>query len=179
MGDIRQACVEYVYEDLADILRGMDEAKEERIVSYIEEEAPQYKILMKHLGDFVSQVPPTPSKADIEAALHHELYQREVKLKVEGSRILREADKVEDQAEYHRRVTEFMDSYNELGMSALAQYVAHRRTILDLLDKAISADANTGKYPERAQSTTLSSRCGAHRKTSHITNRIFGSSTSA
>jgi hypothetical protein len=44
-----------------------------------------------------------------------------------------------------------MANYNELGASALAQYVGHRRIILDFLDRAITRDAHTKKYPlERA-----------------------------
>jgi len=148
--EIRQACIAYVHEDLADILAGMDEAKEESIVSFVQDEAPQYRILMKSLSEFVGQIPPNPSKPDIDAALHRQLYEREVKLKQEGSKIIKEADKIEDYADYKRRLTEFMDRYNEMGVSALAQYVGHRKIILDLLDKAISADSETGKYPREA-----------------------------
>ena len=148
--DIRQACIDCAHQDLADILTGMNEAKEESIVSYVQEDAPQYKILMKSLGEFVGQIPPNPSKPDIDAALHRQLYEREVKLKQEGSKIIKEADKIDDYADYKRRLTDFMDRYNELGVSALAQYVGHRKIIIDLLDKAISVDAETGKYPREA-----------------------------
>jgi len=150
LAEIRQACIACVHEDLADILTGMNEAKEESIVSYVQDEAPHYKILMKSLGEFVAQIPPNPSKPDIEAALHRQIYEREVKLKQEGSKIIKEADKIDDYVDYKRRLTDFMDRYNELGVSALAQYVGHRKIILDLLDKAISADAETGKYPREA-----------------------------
>ena len=150
LAEIRQACIACVHEDLADVLTGMNEAKEESIVSYVQDEAPQYKILMKSLAEFVAQIPPNPSKPDIEAALHRQLYEREVKLKQEGSKIIKEADKIGDYADYKQRLTDFMDRYNELGVSALAQYVGHRKIILDLLDKAISADAETGKYPREA-----------------------------
>lgn len=150
LAEIRQACIAYAHEDLADILTGMNEAKEESIVSYVEDEAPQYKILMRSLGEFVGQIPPNPSKPDIEAALHRQIYEREVRLKQEGSKIIKEADKIADYDDYKRRLTDFMDRYNELGVSALAQYVGHRKIILDLLDKAISADAETGKYPREA-----------------------------
>jgi len=150
LAEIRQACVACVHEDLADILTGMNEAKEESIVSYVHAEAPQYKILMKSLGEFVGQIPPNPSKPDIDAALHRQIFEREVKLKQEGSKIIKEADKIGDYDDYKRRLSDFMDRYNELGVSALAQYVGHRKIILDLLEKAISADSETGKYPREA-----------------------------
>lgn len=40
-----------------------------------------------------------------------------------------------------------MTNYNELGVAALAQYVAHRRIILDLFTKALSLDDQDDRYP--------------------------------
>jgi hypothetical protein len=72
-------------------------------------------------------------------------------MRAEGARIIKEAEKVDDYEEYHRKLTEFMENYNELGASALAQYVGHRRIILDLLDRAITRAPSAKKYPlERA-----------------------------
>ncbi|NUB05804.1 ATP-binding protein [Azospirillum sp. Vi22] len=145
--EIREACVKHVQQDLADTIQEINAAKEARIIAYVEEEAPQYKILMRYLSEFVSQIPPAATKADIEASLHRELFQREVKMKQEGSRIIKEADKIENYEEYQKRISDFMNKYNELGVSALAQYVGHRKIILDFLDRAISRDQGNGKYP--------------------------------
>lgn len=145
--DIREACIKYINEDLAEIIQGINEAKEERIVAYVEEEAPQYKILLRYLGEFINNIPPSASKADIDSALHRELFKRETKMKQEGSKIIKEAEKIEDYDGYHKRISEFMNKYNELGVSALAQYVSHRKIILDFLDRAISKNPENGKYP--------------------------------
>jgi hypothetical protein len=75
------------------------------------------------------------------------LHERELKLKQEGSRIIKEADKIKDYDAYRQRFSEFMDKYNEFGVSALAQYVAHRKIILDFLDRAISRGPDATKYP--------------------------------
>jgi hypothetical protein len=40
-----------------------------------------------------------------------------------------------------------MEQYNEIGASALAQYVAHRKIILELLMRAISIPEGERKYP--------------------------------
>ena len=83
----------------------------------------------------------------METALHRELYQREVKMKQESSRIIREAERVDDYEEYSRRFSKFMEQYNELGASALAQYVAHRKIMLDFITRAISIPEGERKYP--------------------------------
>ena len=132
---------------LSDIIQSINAAKEERILRYVQDEAPQYKILMKYRHEFLSGISPAASKMDIEVALHKELFQREQRLKQDGSKIIKEAEKIEDYEGYHRRFAEFMDNYNELGVSALAQYVAHRKIILEFLSSSISKDASTGKYP--------------------------------
>jgi hypothetical protein len=145
--DIREKCIECIEEDLSKIIRSINEEKEERIRQYVQADAPQYKILLRHADQFINKISPTASKTDMEVALHRELYQRETKMKAEGSRIIKEAVKVDDYEGYFRRFSEFMENYNELGTAALAQYVAHRKIILEFLERAISLDPSDGKYP--------------------------------
>jgi hypothetical protein len=145
--EIRDECTTYIQRDLADIIRSINEAKEESIRVYVQAEAPQYRILLKYSKEFIDKISPVASKVDMETALHRELYQREVKMKAEGSRIIREAEKLDDYEGYYQRFTEFMERYNELGVSALAQYVTHRKIILEFLERAISTDGEDGKYP--------------------------------
>jgi hypothetical protein len=145
--DIRDACINYVQSDLSAIIQNINSVKEERILQFVQDDGPEYKILMKYRSEFIDRIPPAATKIEIESALHKELYQREVKIKQEGTRIIKEAEKIEDYDAYEKRFNEFMDKYNELGVSALAQYVAHRRIILDFLDRAISKSPDSGKYP--------------------------------
>lgn len=83
----------------------------------------------------------------METALHRELFLRETQLKRESSRIIREAGKITDYEAYHKEFTKFIDEYNELGVSALAQYVQHRRIILDFLERAIKLPEDKKNYP--------------------------------
>lgn len=68
-------------------------------------------------------------------------------MKREGNKILLEAAKLTEYDDYKDRLTEFLNGNNELGIAALAQYVMHRKIILELFRKAISADQRDGKYP--------------------------------
>jgi hypothetical protein len=128
-------------------MRSINEEKQEKIRQYVAQDAPQYKILLKHTDQFIDKISPTASKPEIDAALHREIFQREVRVRAEGARIIKEADKVDDYDEYQRRLADFMENYNELGASALAQYIAHRKIILDFLDRAITQEPNTKKFP--------------------------------
>jgi len=145
--EIRNASLKYIEEDLSEAIQSINDAKEEKLLNYVKSDAPQYKILMKYTPEFIDKISPNATKTDMEIALHRELYQREVKMKAEGSRIIKEAEKVDDYDTYHHRLADFMENYNELGTSALAQYIMHRRIILDFLERAISIGDTDKKYP--------------------------------
>lgn len=145
--EIRDEAMRLIQADLADVIASINEQKEQKIRAYVQEEAPHYKVLMKYSEQFINKIPPTASKVEIEVSLHRELYEREVEMKKEGSRIIKEAEKVDDYEGYRRRFSQFMDTYNELGTAALAQYVMHRKIILEFLQQAISRAPDTNKYP--------------------------------
>jgi hypothetical protein len=147
-GDIRNECINHIQQDLAGVIQSINNAKAEKIRSYVDSEAPQYKILMKHLDEFVNRLTANPTRAEIELVLHQEIHLREVKLKQEGTRIIREADKSgADFEEIEQQLNDFMENYNELGVSTLARYVAQRKILLDFLERAISKREDTQRYP--------------------------------
>lgn len=145
--EIRDECLKYIHEDLGSILGDINATKLRRIETYVTQDAPHYRILLRRASEFIDRIPVDGSKNELEAALHKELHQREVELKREGGRIILEAAKLTEYDEYKDRLTDFMTNYNELGVAQLAQYVAHRRIILDLFKKAISVEAKDGRYP--------------------------------
>lgn len=145
--EIRDEAIKLIQADLSDVILSINQAKEERIRSYVHVDAPQYKVLMKYSGEFINKISPSATKIDIEVALHRELYEREVDMKKESTRIIKEAEKIEDYESYHKKLSNFMDTYNELGTAALAQYVMHRKILLEFLQQAISRNPDTNKYP--------------------------------
>lgn len=145
--EIRDKVLEFIEEDLRNIIENINAAKYDRIKRYIHRYAPQYKFLLRHASSFLNKLSPNPGNSEIETILHREHHQREVELKRESTRIIREAEKVDDYQGYHQRLKHFIDNYNELGVSALAQYVSHRKIILEFLQRAISRQDGDGKYP--------------------------------
>ena len=134
---IRDAALAAVTEDLQVYLDEINSSKEAALTSYVAEEAPQYHVLMKYKDEFIDQIPPDATKNELDMALHRQLHQRQVQLRQESAQILAEAENVQDPQEYYARFRDFMERFNEIGKSALAQYVVHRRVILELLEKAL------------------------------------------
>jgi hypothetical protein len=124
----------------------LNTAKEAALTSYITEEATQYRVLLKNKTDILDLISPMASETDMEMTLHRQLHKRQLELKQEGVRILAEAENMQDPDEYYERFRKFLEDENEVGKTALAQYVIHRRVILDLLAKALKQDPVTGKY---------------------------------
>jgi hypothetical protein len=49
--------------------------------------------------------------------------------------------------EYEAKVSNFLERANELGKSSLAQYIAHRKVILNFLEKSLQARPRHWKVP--------------------------------
>jgi hypothetical protein len=145
--DIREECVRFVQTDLSSILDDINAAKLKTIEAYVQSDAPHYRFLLRRSDEFIDRMPVDGSRPEIEAALHRELHMREVELKKQGTKVLLEAAKLTEYDDYKDRLTDFLTSNNELGIAALAQYVMHRKIILELFRKAITADQNDNKYP--------------------------------
>ncbi len=145
--DIRNECVSAVSEALGSYISALNEAKMERIDRYVKDEAPQYKPIMRYKDSFIDKIPPNVAKIDLELALHRELHQREVEIKRESNKMITGAEKIDDYESYRERLSDFIERYSELGTAALAHHVMHRKIIIDFLEKAISINEKTGKYP--------------------------------
>jgi hypothetical protein len=94
----------------------------------------------------VHQRHPQANKTELEMALHRQLYQRQVGRKQEFARILSEPTNTDNPQDYYARLQKFVEDENEIGKTSLSQYIAHRRVILELLEKYLSQDPGTGDY---------------------------------
>jgi hypothetical protein len=146
--EIRDAAVLAITEDLKPYLDEINAFKTSAVTNFVSQEGPQYRVLLKYMPEFIDQIPIEASKSELDMALHRQLHQRQVKLKQEGRRILAEADTVKHEGAdaFYKRFEKFVSDENELGKTALAQYVVHRRVIVELLEKALSISSETGRY---------------------------------
>ena len=146
--EIRDAALLTIAEDLKPYFDEINTTKESEVTNFVAHDGPQYRALLKYMPEFIDQIPVGASKSELDMALHRQLHQRQVKLKREGQQILAEVATVRhDGAEaFYQRFEKFVSDENELGKTALAQYVVHRRVIVELLEKALSISPDTGRY---------------------------------
>lgn len=145
---IRAAALGCVSTDLQPFLEEINTEKRSAINNFISQDGPEYRPLARYMDEFIDRIPPGTSGRALESALHEQLYEKQRQLKQEG-RVL--FDDVAKQAlkpeEYEAKLGNFLERANELGKSSLAQYVAHRKVILDFLEKSLQSNPETGKYP--------------------------------
>lgn len=144
--DIRDGAVELVKHDLAPLFAGLTSSKKTAIIEHIKE-SPRYRILLPHVDEFVDQIPPAAVGLPLEIALHEEYYARERRLKQATHAFVEDAKKQSlTPKDYEARLKTVVDEANDFGKSALAEYVMHRKIMLDFLDESLARIPGTRKY---------------------------------
>jgi hypothetical protein len=133
---------------LQDDLRMANEGKMQSITSFVENDAPEYRVLLRdeYRPLLERDVPSGASGGRLDEALLRIRRKVEDQVRQAGQEI---ATLVDGQSfdEYKVRMQEFISRVNDMGKSQLASYVAHRRAILDLLDVSLKKSRADNKYP--------------------------------
>ncbi|WP_157653080.1 ATP-binding protein [Burkholderia ubonensis] len=141
------AVTDVVKSAAAPYMTTLREEKRRNIETLVANKAPQYRFMLgERYGQYLDRISPNVSddqldielykvQKDIELA-HREQARQIESLPLEGQR----------NSELYKHLREqFLREENELGQAALARYVVHRRTILELLDKALETQ-DDGRY---------------------------------
>jgi hypothetical protein len=130
----------------ASFLQAVEQEKVRRIENFAMHQEPEYRVLLKHAPKEIRRIPAdiTDSKLDIE--LHKILHGVELDLKEQGKEFLNEdAETAVQDPEYVERYDRYVEKLLDYRQSELAKYVIHRRTILELLSKALGMKQD-GKF---------------------------------
>lgn len=145
--DIEEGIQESIKRYLEDYLKFIRENKRERIKDYVCKKNPVYKSVLKYKKEDVEKIKPGLS----DEALDLELYKIQQKFKLEVKKQSKEflkfnkIDDIKNLSEYKKRYGEYIEKENELGKSSLAEYIIHRKLVIDLLENALNRNENN-KY---------------------------------
>ena len=128
-------------------LKSTNEEKRAQIEKFVEQ-APEYRALThpRYKEVIEQMIQPGLSQDKLDEALLH------VKRTVEDD-VRKEAKHVaalfetETFEQYQERFKEIAEKANEIGKAQLAAYIAHRRTILDLVNNSLKKKRTDDKYP--------------------------------
>lgn len=129
---------------LSDLLQENKRKGRNRVEAFVSETAPRYRPILSRIPEEQLIVDPSISDKDLDLTLHKHLSAIEGKLLSDGHHIMSPLDN-ETWPRYQERLKEYLSTAEDIKKSDLANYVSHRKVILDLLEMAIQSDAN-GKY---------------------------------
>ena len=132
---------------LIDDLRVTNREKMDGIEHFISTEAPEYRVLLSdQYKEIVErEVPAGVTGEKLDEALLKIKRKIEDRIRSEGSEIKALVD-AESFDHYKEKMNEHIARINDMGKSQLASYVAHRRSILDLLDLSLKKSRIDKKY---------------------------------
>lgn len=142
--DISTGILERVKAYLSDYLEENKKESKKRIDDYVSGKAPRYKSIMHRIPEDELNLDPSISDKDLEITLHKQLMVIESKLISDGHNVMKPGN-ITDIGEYEKKIKDYLDTVSDIKKSDLANYVSHRKVVLDLLEKAIRIDEN-GKY---------------------------------
>jgi len=137
--EIRNTALLLIEKELFPFLETIRNQKEQEIKSYISDDGPEYRPLLKYAPEKLRSIKPGLSPEKLELELHKIMSSYELDLKEMGKEILATPlEHFERFPEYQKEYHKFLEQYNSLGISKLAEYVVHRKIIINLFEKNLS-----------------------------------------
>jgi hypothetical protein len=132
---------------LVDDLRVTNQEKMDGIEHFIASDAPEYRVLLSdQYREMIEREVPAGATGDkLDESLLKIKRKIEDQIRSDGSaiRVLVDSESFEH---YEKKMNEHIARINDMGKSQLASYVAHRRSILDLLDISLKKSRIDDRY---------------------------------
>lgn len=137
LSEIKEETLEVIKGQLAPFTSRIQAKKEERIRAYINNNAPEYRHIIKNHNGELEQIEPDISDKVLDRELYEIHREIEDKLKQKTKDLLDDLSENDDYEEQWEKFSEYLGEFNDVGKSNLAKYILHRKTILSLLDNAL------------------------------------------
>lgn len=134
--EIREAVIGRAATFLAAYLEEKRRLGKERVTDFVARRAPRYRPILNRIPDDQLAVDPDIGDKELELVLHKHLADIESKLLADGHDVMHPQPQ-ESFPDYRARLDEYLKTAADIKRSDLANYVSHRRVILDLLEAAI------------------------------------------
>ncbi|WP_433631577.1 ATP-binding protein [Chryseobacterium cucumeris] len=142
--EIREKTLNKVSEFLEPFLKESKLAGLAKVDYFVDHTAPRYKSIINRIPENEMFVDPNISDRDLDLKLHSHLMTIESELIEEGHNLLI-PQTIEDKEDYSKRIEEYLSKASDVKKYDLANYVTHRKVILDLLKTAIAKN-ESGNY---------------------------------
>lgn len=142
--EIRERTLNKVREFLEPFLTESKMAGLAKVDYFVDHKAPRYKSIISRIPENEMFVDPNISDRELDLKLHSHLMTIESELIAEGHNLLI-PQSIENKEDYSKRIEEYLSKASDVKKYDLANYVTHRKVILDLLAVAIAKN-EAGSY---------------------------------
>jgi hypothetical protein len=139
LDSIHKEVVQNAKSKLEEYLQPIKEENRNYIQRYINEESPQYKHIVKYGSEKLAELHSGMSDEEIEIALFKIEHELDLDIKLESKEIFNASETL-DSAEYKEKYQDFFAKVIDSNKTKLADYVLHRKTILDIYEQALTFD---------------------------------------
>lgn len=153
---ILSASIDLIKGYLADYLSEINRKKHEQIDNFVANEKPTYRYLLHKKPEVYDRIPAGLRQDALDLELHKHVQEWERDLKLQGKQLEKAAKETatELDASFHDRFEQYWAGVTELSKTCLAEYVTRRKTILAILEDALTIQDN-GKFKKEDVIHTL------------------------
>lgn len=146
--DIVSGLESIILEYLKDDIDESNKRKIEIIKDYIFNKNPKYRMLLKNRPELLNEIPWVSDEEKLEMELFKQEQKFKLELKREGKKLEQDFQKgIVDYESYLEKRTSYAEKVSDMGKSNLAEYVMHRKAVLDILAQNIKyKDQEQQKY---------------------------------
>lgn len=161
--DIEQVVINAVLNKYTDIIDSRKAAIKQKVSVYLSsDEGLEYRHLNPD-DTFYSSIPDDVDEKKLDDILHTYQYKRSKEARKKRDKLF--SRDYSNKKDYQNLLKEVVDITTSEGNSRLAQYVAHRKTIISLLEKYLEWSDNNNNYEEEATLHNLIYTMGGNQDT--------------
>lgn len=144
LSEIRNKVIAKAADHLSKYLEENKTKAKDRVADFVSRKAPRYRPISARIPEDKLIIDPNISDKELDLTLHKHLAEIEEQLLAAGHDVMNPKED-ENFPEYQKRLQEYLRTAEDIKKSDLANYVSHRRVILEILEKAIQKGAD-GQY---------------------------------
>lgn len=140
--EIIAKAAELALDYLRDELVAYNNSKREKIEHFVRNVNPRYRLLLRRYPECIDNILIFNDEDKMELELFKQEQQYKLKLKEEGKELEKIIKTNVNADNIVKKTTEYAEKLSEMGKSSLAEYILHRKAVLDLLERNLKYQDN-------------------------------------